>query len=139
MYVIRYGWDTPNARLYALRICFRRELRRAQLLDDGHASAGADAIGPGIDHGIGIGRGANSAGSFYAGLVADNAPHERNIFRSGGAEEAGSGLNEVSFRGQAELAAQDFFFQREQRSFKDHFNNRAAAMGNFRHSDNVIQ
>src|SRR5579864_3270849 len=113
MYVIRYGWDTPDARLYALWICFRRELRCAEFADDGHTGAGAEAIGSGIDHGIGVGRAANSAGSFYAGLVAHNAPHERNIFRSSGAEEPSRGLNEVSLGGEAELAAQDFFFQRE--------------------------
>src|ERR1051326_3436211 len=139
MSLIRYGWDTADARLYALRIFFRWELWCAEFADDGHACACADAVGSGIDHGIGLGRDANSARSFYAGLVAHNAPHERNVFRGGGAEEARGGLDEISLGGQAELSAQDFFFQRQERSLKDHFNNRAAAVRNFCHSDDVIQ
>ena len=140
MFVIRYGWDTPEGQMrWALTLHAGRELRRAELPDDGHAGAGADAISSGIDHRVGIGRGANAARSFYAGLAANNAAHQGNIFWSGGAKESSSGLDEVSFGGEAELAAENFFFQREQRSFKNHFKNSAAGMRNFRHSGNVIQ
>src|SRR5579864_13135 len=123
---LRMGYARRTNLLW-LSFHFWRELRRAEFADNGHAGACADSTGPGIDHRVGIGRRANAAGSFYAGLIAHNTPHERNIFRGGRPEEAGGSLDEVSFGGETELAAKNFFFQREQRSFKNYFNDCAAA------------
>src|SRR5262249_12043133 len=90
------------------------------------------------DHGCGVGCGANSARSLDAGTVADHAAHERDVLRRGGAEKPGSGLDEVGFSREAELAGKDLLLQREERSLKYYFNNGAGSVGHFGHGDNVI-
>src|SRR4029077_17775471 len=94
-----------------LALCFWRKFRRAEFADDRHTGAGSNAVSPSVNHGIGIGGSADSARSLYASLGANNATHERNVFRGGRSKEPRGSLNEVCLTGEAELAAQDFFFQ----------------------------
>jgi hypothetical protein len=71
---LRIGYaDRPKAGVLTLRS--GREFRRAEFANNCHAGAGADAVGPSIDHRVGISGSPNPAGSFYASLIADDAAH----------------------------------------------------------------
>src|SRR5579864_325237 len=101
---LRMGYARRTNLLW-LSFHFWRELRRAEFADNGHAGACADSTGSSINHRVGVGCGANPAGSLYARLIADHAAHQRNVFSRCRPKEAGGGLDEVSFGGETELTA----------------------------------
>src|SRR5215472_11530967 len=51
------------------------KLPRTQLLNNGDAGAGAEAVGPGLHHGLGCGSGADTSRGFDSGAVTDYAAH----------------------------------------------------------------
>src|SRR6266700_1960334 len=122
-----------------LRKCLAsRELRRAQFANNRYARAYADAIGACINHRAGRGRGTNAARSFHARLIADHSAHEGNIFRRCGAKKTGGRFYKVGLCRQTELTAQDLFFQSEQRSLENHFQDGPTSVRYFGYGRNVI-
>src|SRR5215472_9710129 len=115
-----------------------RQLACAQLADDCHSRARAQAVGAGHDHGFCIGGGADTARGLNAGPFAHYAAHQGDVGNRGAAKKAGRGLYEIGPSGQTQLATEDLFFQTEQRSLQNHFENRAAGMGDFGDGGNVV-
>src|SRR4051794_35846106 len=110
----------------------------AQLVDDLHRGAGADAVGSGSHHRGHVSSGADSSRSFYSRAIADNATHKSNVIGWGApAEPAGGSLDELSATQQRKLAGQDFFFDGEQAGFDDHFQQRPARVNDFGNAPDI--
>src|SRR5258708_3120766 len=103
-----------------------------------HAVAVGGAVGAGFHHGAGRGGGAYSARGLEFCPVPDYATQQRNIFHGGWAHKAGSGLDKVGLGGEREFAAQDFFFQRQDRRFQNHLHQSSAGVSNLTYGGNVI-
>src|SRR5207245_2154987 len=88
--------------------------------DDGHAGAGADAVGPRLHHLLRVGRGADAAGRLDAHVVADHLPHERDVLGGGAAgTEAGAGLDERGTGRLRQRAADDLLLAVQRAGLED--------------------
>ena len=77
----------------------------------GHQGAGADAVGPRLQQGLGLLKGADAAGGLDAHVRADVVPEEGHILHGGSAGgEAGGGLDKVRPGHGDHPAGGDFFF-----------------------------
>src|SRR5205807_8723524 len=113
------------------------EFRRSQFANNGGAGAGANAVGSSIEHGVGSGWRADSAGGFDSGPLAYYFTPQRDVFNSGRAKKSSCGLYKIGFGSQRQFAGKNFFFDGQKRSLQDHFKNGPAIVRHLGHCRNV--
>ncbi len=102
------------------------------------ASIMASASGAGLDHGLGVGQGADAAGGLDAEVGADGLAHEADVLdgcAAGG--ETGGGLHEVRAALDGEAARADLLLIGEQAALDDDLEVRAAGVGGVCHGGDV--
>jgi hypothetical protein len=110
-----------------------------QLGDDLDAGAGADPGGSGLQHGGGVGEGANAARGLDAGTMARYAAEQSDVVGGGSSGgEAGAGFEEVGARAEREFGGAKFFFEGEKAGFEDNFDDGAVAVSEFDDATDIL-
>jgi hypothetical protein len=79
-----------------------------------------------VEHGGGVGEGADASGGFDAGTGSGYSAEESDVVGGGAAGgEAGAGLEEVGAGREGDLRGAEFFFEGEQTGFEDDFDDGA--------------
>ena len=106
---------------------------------DFDAGAGADAGGSGLEHGGGVGEGADATGGFDSCSAAGYTAEEGDVVCVGSAgREAGAGFEEVGAGGESDFGGAEFFFEGEEAGFEDDFDDGAGSVGEFDDAANVL-
>ena len=91
-----------------------------ELAQDGDARGDAQAVSAGLDHGLGVGEGANAARGLHAEVGSDGLAHEAHVLDGGAAGgEAGGGLHKVRAALDGETARADLLLLGEQAALDD--------------------
>jgi len=103
------------------------------------AGAGTDPGSTGVEHGGGVGEGANAAGGFDPGASAGYAAKQADVVGGGAAGgEAGAGFEEVGSGGEGELGGAEFLFEGEEAGFEDDLYDGSGGVGEFDDAVNVL-